>query len=216
MVKTAQIKEPEGKRHPLPDLSKLVSNGPGREDTLFAVGQLKRVDAELELAKAKRKKLRNFLKIQGHSLDSLDWNISEERRRDGTETAKWRERVRVAQFMNLPIGTQVSFIENPAAAAAPNEDAMKRAYDEGFELGIKGEFPDEQKWIPLTVEGGQHRSGWDDAQKTYRDKFEALNAAIVDNEKQDEQKRAAKVKKAAGQEADAQHEEPDEDKAQVH
>lgn len=199
MVKTARIEEPEGKKHPLPDLSQVQSNGPSREDTLFAIGQIKAIEAELSLIQAKRKKMRNVFKFGGHSLDALDWGVAEEKRMDGNETAKWRERVRVAQFMSLPIGRQVSFLDAPDAAPAESPDLSKQAYDEGYERGIKGDFPDEQKWMPLTPEGQQHVSGWDDAQQTYREKIGRLNEAIADKDKDDAAKKA-KAKKAADDE----------------
>lgn len=200
MVKTARIEEPVGKSNPLPDLSKLESNGPGREDELFAIGQLKAINEKLAGVQLERKRLRNAFKIRGHSLDALDWGIEEEKRKDGTETNKWRGRIRIAQFMGLPIGSQVSFLDTMNGLAPTDSDLLQQAHDEGYARGIKGDFPDEQAFPPMTQEGEHHRRGWDEGQKVHQKKFveisDTMNAA--DKAKADKAaKKAAKTTMAA-------------------
>jgi hypothetical protein len=178
MVQTAKISGDPKKDTPLPDLSAAQSNAPNREETLFAVGQLKSMAQEKSDLAKKHKGIRNGLKLQGHVLKDIEHNIEIEKQLDDTELATLKNRARIAQFMGMPIGSQVSFNDILNGSAPSQTDVMKAAYDKGYELAIKGAFVDDQAYPPMTQEGAQHRSGWDDGQKVHQEKFIKLNETI--------------------------------------
>ena len=181
MVKTARIEQPEGKKNPLPDLSSTQSNAPNREETLFAVGQLKTMATEKAALAKKHKSIRSALKLQGHVLKDIEHNIGIEKQLDDTELATLKNRARIAQFMGMPIGSQVSFTGILNGNAPSETDLMKLAYQKGYDLGIEGGWPDEQAYPPMTQEGAKHRSGWDDGQKQHMDKLIKLNETIANH-----------------------------------
>jgi hypothetical protein len=182
MVQTARIVDPESKSRPLPDLSAELSNAPSREETLFAAGQLKSMNAEKAALTKKHKGIRNGLRLQGHVLKDIEHNIEIEKQLDDTELKTLKNRARIAQFMGLPIGKQVSFVDILSGDAPSQDDLMQLAYDKGYKFGLQGDFPDEQAFPPMTQEGENHRRGWDAGQKVLQEKFISLNETIKNSE----------------------------------
>jgi ribosome modulation factor len=74
---------------------------------------------------------------------------------------------------------------------------LERARDEGFELGVGGKSPDEQKYQPVTPEGQAHLEGWNAGQDVHKAKFLELNAEQAEREAtQAREKAEADAKKA--------------------
>jgi hypothetical protein len=204
MPRTARIEEPIGKSSPLPDISQQVnSNGPDQWEVLFAIGQLNSANDRLKEAQTLRKRCRSALKLRGHSLDALDWGIKEKGLDDGTTLAKWKERQRVAQFMGLPIGAQVTFFETPQGNGLSQQSVNDKAFNDGKERGVMGLNPDDQAYPPLTPEGSEHRRGWNEGQDILKVRFTKMNADMAAAEAA----KAAKNAKKNG--ADDDEDEPD-------
>lgn len=206
MPVTARIEKPERTVHP--DLTKKVFDGTNRPDkaeTLFAIGQIEAKMKKVEEAKLELKTLRSGLVLRGHSLDALDHNIKMRDQEDKTTEDQLRERIRVARFMELPYGFQVSFLDEQFEAAPSKDDLMKRAYDEGYELGIMAKDPDEQKWLPVSAEGQEHQRGWREGQAVNLSKLKDLETGISEADKaaakEKADKEAAKAAKKAKKEA---------------
>lgn len=185
LPRTATLKEHEGRT--LPDLSaktetKKESNGPDRDEFLFAIGHQKKLQQAVDDAKAAMKKFRNHLKLRGFNLAMMDVAIDEAGREDGTTITNMRDLKRYYEFMGLPIGHQFSLFDTPQAANA-NTDLFEKAFTEGRERGIRGEFADEQKWPPMTPEGQEHMRGWNEGQETHRAKFTALEESFAEADK---------------------------------
>lgn len=212
MPETAVINHTSGAK--LPDLSKegqISSNGPDRDEFLFMVGQIKRADDEITEKRTARKKLRQHFSNRGVNLAMMDLAIAEAEREDGTTISNMRDLKRYYEFMGLPIGHQFQLFDGPLAAAA-DIDIMARAFTEGRERGIKGEFPDEQKWLPVSPEGQEHQRGWGEGQAVHLAKIKGLSDGIAADERAEaeartkrEAKKKAKAAKASdGEDADDQ------------
>lgn len=213
LPRTARLKEHEGRT--LPDLTapkqEAASNGPDRDEFLFSIGHQKKLQQAIDDARAVLKKFRSHLKIRGFNLAMMDMAIDEQEREDGTTISNMRDLKRYYEFMGLPIGHQFTLFDAPQAANA-NGDLMAKAFTEGRERGVKGEFPDEQKWLPVTPEGQEHQRGWAEGQAVHLAKFKSLTDALAEADKAAEAKaakRAAKKAKAA-----AEAEEPDEEEGE--
>lgn len=216
LPRTARLKEHEGRT--LPDLTapqpEAASNGPDRDEFLFAVGQLKKHQQDVDEKKAALKKFRNHLKLRNFNLAMMDLAIEEANREDGTTIANMRDLKRYYEHMGLPIGHQFTLFDAPQAANGNAAgDLMARAFAEGRERGVKGEFPDEQKWQPLTPEGQEHQRGWSEGQAVHLAKFKALSEALAEADKVEAakvaKKAAAKAKAAAEAEEAPEEEEED-------
>ena len=209
MVATARIEQNPKKSRPLPDLTasgKIDSNGPGKEDTLFAASQLKRMEAEKAALVLKHKRIRTGLKLQGHVLKDIEHNIAEEKLQDGTGLNTLKNRARIARFMGLPIGHQVTFTDVLTGAAPSQEELYQQAYDDGYRRGVGDGFPDEQAYPAMTQEGEHHRRGFDAGKEVNNKKFVELNKLVETAEAE----RAAKLAAKNGGEDDDDGDEPDE------
>lgn len=195
MPRTARLKEHEGKT--LPDLSapkpEAASNGPDRDEFLFAIGHHRKLKLAIDEARAVAKKFRNHLKLRGFNLAMMDMAMQEADREDGTTLSNMRDLKRYYEFMGLPIGHQFSLFENPQPANS-NGDLMAKAFNEGRERGVRGEFPDEQKWQPLTPEGQEHQRGWAEGQGVHLIKLKSLGEAMEEQDKALAAKAARKKK----------------------
>lgn len=205
MPVVAKIEHPiPGKQ--LPDLTKTISDGTNRPDqieTLFAIGQIEVKQKAIDDAKKAMKELRNALVLRGHSLKALDVNMKAREKEDKTTEDEMREIVRVARFMGLPYGFQINFLDEPTATTAGGADVAKIARDDGFNLGITGKDPDDQKWPPMTPEGQEHRKGWNEGQEVLKSKFRDLQDGMTVAEKEAAKVKAEKEKKKADRAAKA-------------
>jgi hypothetical protein len=202
MPRTASLKKHEGRT--LPDLNApdkaAPSNGPDRDEFLFAIGQQNKLRKEVDDAKQKLKKLRQHLKLRNFNLKMMDMAIDEADREDGTTIANMRDLKRYYEFMGLPIGHQFSLFDSPASNGNGADDLMKRAFNDGYERGVKGQAPDEQKWLPVSPEGQEHQRGWNDGQAVHLSKLKQLEVSLSEADKLAEAKAAKKAAKARGEE----------------
>ena len=219
MTRTARMKEHEGRT--LPDLSTpaqtVPSNGPDREEFLFSIGHQRKLQQAIDDAKAVMKKFRSHLKLRGFNLKAMDLAVEEQDREDGTTISNMRDLKRYFEFMNLPIGHQFALFDTPQAANS-NGDLMAKAFNEGYERGVRGDFPDDQKWLPVSPEGQEHQRGWTEGQAVNLAKFKALNEAMAEADKLAEAKAAKKAKakaKAKAEEDEAEDAEEGEDIGQA-
>lgn len=211
LPRTARLKEHEGRT--LPDLTEppkdTGSNGPDRDEFLFSIGHQKKLQQAIDDARAVMKKFRNHLKLRGFNLAMMDLALDEADREDGTTISNMRDLKRYYEFMGLPIGHQFQLFDAPQAANA-NGDLLARAFTDGRERGVRGEFPDEQKWLPVTPEGQEHQRGWAEGQAVHLAKFKTLETSLAEADKlaatKAAKKAAAKAKAAAEAEEPAEEE----------
>lgn len=198
-MRTATLSKPKGKT--LPDLKAPpaplpAGNGPDNDEILFSIGQIETKLDIIEKAKSELKKFRQHLKLRGFNLAMLDMAIAEKDKEDGTTTSNLVDFQRYCQALNLPVGFQFSLFDRPQTSQSV-ADLMTRAFGEGRERGIRGQQPDDQKWLPMSDEGREHQRGWAEGQKVLTDKFEALNVSYQEAEKEREAKAAKAARKAA-------------------
>lgn len=201
MTRTTKIAGNPKKAKALPDLTAppaAPTNGPDREEALFMMGQFLAAEQVLRDARNARKRLRNQAKLRGFELEQFDRALAvREQRDDDTTLEQLKTFKRYCEYLGLPVGTQLQFFNDGKRKrpAFSEESLQKKAYDEGYELGVMGKNPDHQAYPGMTPEGNEHLRGWNDGQKVNFDKFGKLNAdmAAVDAERA---KKAAKKKAA--------------------
>lgn len=186
------------------------SNGPDKASYLFMVGEEERLEAEVKAAQKKLKTHRQFMTNRGVDLEESKNALAERERRDKTTIQKLRKRCTYMEYLGLPIARQIKLFDEPDSEPAPahsQKSLIDRARDEGFELGVAGKNPDEQKYPSITPEGQAHLTGWNEGQDVHKAKFLEMNEekaredAAAAKEKAD--KDAAKAKKAEDKAAKA-------------
>lgn len=193
MAQTAKIPTSRGKV--LPDMTapQPGTNGPGRDEVLFMMGQFLAAQSAIKVAQNANKRLRAQAKLRGFNLEQFDRAIAERERDDGTTVENLKEFKRYCEFMGLPIGSQITLFDDPQTGGAFSEEQLlKRAYEEGYELGVMGRPADEQAYPPMTPEGNEHARGYNAGKDVNNQKFIKLNEDLA---AADAAKSAKKAKK---------------------
>lgn len=186
-----------------------------RDQFLFLRGQLMLVDAEMDTVKKKRKTLRQHLENNGVALEELDDANRFADMESDTVLAKLQRQVQYAQWMGLPLGHQVSFLDMPPSAVAA-KSLTDTAYDDGYRLGLLGKNVDDQKWLPMSSEGMRHQEGWTDGQAVLQKKFIDLNRSMAQVEVEAAEAKLAKEKAKTDKLAKKAGVKPDDEEATEH
>lgn len=173
-----------------------LSNLPDREEFLFLVGQIEQAENEVKQANARKKKVRQHAMNRGINLEDADRARKERDKKDSTTLESLKRYRQYCQYLNLPIGHQISFSDSPAVAE-PQMDLTERARSEGYELGIRGKNPDDQKWKPGTPEASDHLDGWYAGQAVLKHKIQPFNDEIAAADRAEAKAKQAKADKAA-------------------
>lgn len=203
MAQTAKIPTSSGKI--LPDMTapQPGTNGPGRDEVLFMMGQFLAAQAAIKVAQNANKRLRSQAKLRGFNLEQFDRAIAERERDDGTTVDNLKDFKRYCEFMGLPIGSQITLFDDPQAGTAFSEEQLlKRAYDEGYELGVMGKNADDQAYPPMTPEGNEHARGYNAGKDVNNEKFIKLNEDLAAADAAKSAKKAKKNGKGGDPEAD--------------
>jgi hypothetical protein len=173
------------------------SNGPDKSSWLFMVGEQERLQAEVKAAQKKLKTHNQFMTNRGVDLEETKEALAERERRDKTTLQKLQKRCMYMEYLGLPIARQIKLFDEPdnePTSAHSDKTLIDRAGDEGFELGISGKNPDEQKYPPFTPEGQAHLARWNEGQDVHKAKFLEMNEEKAREE-------AAKAKERADKDA---------------
>jgi hypothetical protein len=202
MPAVATIANPEDGATVHKDLTE-KSNGPDRSEFLFLVGQLDKADDDLKEQQKIRKKIRQHATNRGLNLEMTDRARKERDKNDGTTIQNLKEFRRYCEYLQIPIGQQINFFDGPASAET-QADLGDKAYADGFERGIAGKNPDDQRWLPNSPEGQRHFEGWTAGQAELQAKFMKMNSEMAEQEraaaaKKEKKKPAPKVDAAAAE-----------------
>lgn len=135
-----------------------------QETFLYFVGEQQKLDGKIDVLKAQRKKLRQRAKNAGIAVGLMDTVLNEEDEEDEAIEAREREMQRMRQFLNLPIGFQVNFLDEWEKATPKNDDEIVAgAGTAGYIAGLRGkslsdnphgpETPQGQEWMKRFNEG---------------------------------------------------------------
>jgi hypothetical protein len=83
-----------------------------------------------------------------------------------------------AQWLDVPIGAQLSLFEVPSSSILSSAELGERAYRAGYVLGITGKNPDDEAY-PLGHEHRtRHHDGWSAGQKVLLDRIQPIDIAL--------------------------------------
>jgi ribosome modulation factor len=83
-----------------------------------------------------------------------------------------------AQWMDVPIGTQLSIFEIPSSSILSNAELGERAYRAGYVAGITGKNPDTEAYPADNEHHQRHMEGWHAGQKILLDRIQPINIAL--------------------------------------
>jgi hypothetical protein len=83
-----------------------------------------------------------------------------------------------AQWLDVPIGSQLSLFEIPTSSILSSAELGERAYRAGYVLGVTGKNPDDEAY-PLGHEHRtSHHDGWSAGQKVLLDRIQPIDIAL--------------------------------------
>lgn len=206
MPETATLSENPRKRAAKKDLrgaSIVGDNGPTRDDILFFAGLFAKDQAAIKAAQKARKATRQRAQLFGIKVEILDEVMREAEKEDDTTHERLSTFKQYAEFMGLPIGSQLTLFDaGGSTASSARETLLDKAEREGRELGVMGKNTDEQKYPPMTDEGQAHLRGWHEGQKVQVEKFLKHNEEVAAAAAAEEAKKNKRKAKSAEPEAD--------------
>jgi ribosome modulation factor len=91
-----------------------------------------------------------------------------------------------AQWLDVPIGSQLSLFDVPTSSILSNAELGERAYRSGYLLGITGKNPDEDAYPMNHEHRTQHHEGWSAGQKVLLARIQPINIALDSDGKGDD------------------------------
>lgn len=83
-----------------------------------------------------------------------------------------------AQWLEVPIGKQLSLFEIPNSSILSSDELAERAYRAGYVLGVQGKNPDEEAYPPISDFGQKHMEGWHAGQKVHLERIQPITIAM--------------------------------------
>ena len=166
-----------------------------RDTILIFYGRLEEAAAAKKAASKIEAGSRKTFKNTGVSLGIFDTRVRLSQQEDADAVQKFfDEFVYLADVFAQPVGAQLGLFEG----AGNTQDAMKRAYQTGYDLSLRGKNKDDQAYPENTDLGQEHYRGWQDGQTKRGKEFIAYNEQV----RQAEAEKKAKAEDAAKRKAD--------------
>lgn len=144
-----------------------ATNETSQDLFLNFVGRQRDLDNQIKGLKKKKNLLRREMKNSGIQLAEMDLVLKmTEVENDEINLASAKAIKRYSEFMGLPIGTQMDFLDNIAEPDLKNtEELEKRAYASGRRSGGLGENQDENPYDEGSAQGQKWLEGYQFAQE---------------------------------------------------
>lgn len=133
---------------------------------LHYVGQQEQLEAEIKVLRKKKAKLRRDMRINGIRLTDMDLSLKMRAVEDDDVILESMRAIKkYSAFLGLPIGTQLSLLDDVPSDLTDSDDLDQRAYDFGRRAGALGEFEDDNPYDLGSSQGQKWLKGYRDAQK---------------------------------------------------
>lgn len=158
------------------------TNGASKEDFLFFKGLFENIAGDLRDVKGRRKQARARAESVGLNVDMLDRVIKDQDNGGEVTLDELREYKRYAEWLDMPVGTQLSFLDSPKRRKQ-KEDDREKAARVGYSHGLAGAARDEQAYPPLTEIGMAYADAYDRGQDELKERFVAYNNQVDEPKK---------------------------------
>lgn len=154
------------------------SNTVDADTLLVYLGQIQQEEAKVKLAKQRLNKVWKLAINAGIVRKDLELVLKFADMDPDTVLGTIARIKDYAQWLEIPIGNQLSLFEIPSSSILSSDELGERAYRAGYVLGVQGKFPDEQAYPPLTDLGQRHTEGWNAGQKVHLERIQPINIAM--------------------------------------
>lgn len=154
------------------------SNGVDAETFLVWLGKIEQEKAIAEKAKKRYGKIWKLALNAGICRKDLEMVM---RFADQDPDAVLRTLANIkqyAQWMDVPIGTQLSIFEIPTSSILSSAELGERAYRAGYVAGITGKNADTEAYPSDNEHHQRHMEGWHAGQKILLDRIQPINIAL--------------------------------------
>lgn len=154
------------------------SNGVDAETLLVYLGQIQQEEVKVKLAKQRLNKVWKLAINAGIVRKDLELVLKFADMDPDTVLSTISRIKSYAQWLEVPIGSQLSLFEIPNSTILSQDELAQRAYRAGYVLGVQGKNPDDEAYPPLTDLGQKHLEGWHAGQKVHLDRIQPITIAM--------------------------------------
>ena len=170
---------PASRRRILPDeVAPAASNAPDADTVLVFLGRIRQEEARVAVAKKRLGKLWKLALNAGIVRKDLDL-VRKFADQDPDAVLATIGRIRqYAQWLDVPVGSQLSLLNIPASSILSSAELGERAFRAGYVLGITGLNPDEDAYPMGHEHRTRHHDGWSAGQKVLLDRIQPIDIAL--------------------------------------
>ncbi len=180
------------------------SNGVDADTVLVYLGKIAQEEARVATAKKRLNKVWKLALNEGIVRKDLELVRKFADQDPETVLATIARIKQYAQWLDVPIGQQLSLLEGPTGGILKADEWTERAYRAGYVNGLRGLDPDAQAY-PVDNEFHQdHMKGWHAGQKVHLDRIAPIDMALDSDGKDNGEKLVAEP----GDEAEATADKP--------
>lgn len=155
-----------------------ASNGVDADTVLLYLGKIEQEEAIVARAKKRLNKVWKLALNEGIVRKDLEL-VRKFADQDAETVLATLARIKqYAQWMDVPIGQQMSLLEGPTGSILKTDEWADRAYRTGYVLGIRGLNPDDQAYPVDNEFHQQHVNGWHAGQKVHLDRIAKIDMAL--------------------------------------
>ena len=170
---------PASRRRILPDeAAAATSNAPDADTVLVFLGRIRQEEAKVAVAKKRLGKLWKLALNAGIVRKDLEL-VRKFADQDPDAVLATISRIRqYAQWLDVPVGSQLSLLDIPASSILSSAELGERAFRAGYVLGITGLNPDEDAYPMAHEHRARHHAGWSAGQKVLLDRIQPIDIAL--------------------------------------
>jgi hypothetical protein len=180
-VETLSKPRAASRRKILPDESPVetaASNAPDADTVLVFLGRIRQEEAKVAVAKKRLGKLWKLALNAGIVRKDLEL-VRKFADQDPDSVLATISRIRqYAQWLDVPLGSQLSLLEIPTSSILSSDELGERAFRAGYVLGITGLNPDDDAYPMAHEHRTRHHDGWSAGQKVLLDRIQPIDIAL--------------------------------------
>lgn len=161
-----------------PKEAKPGSNSVDAETVLVYLGKIQQEEAKVALAKKRLNKAWKLAINAGIVRKDLEL-VRKFSDMDADTVLGTLQRIKqYAQWLEVPIGSQMSLFEIPSSGILSSDELGERAYRAGYVAGVTGKNPDDQAYPADNEFHQRHMEGWHAGQKVWLDRIQPIDIAM--------------------------------------
>lgn len=180
-METLSKPRPASRRRILPDEALAVtsaSNAPDADTVLVFLGRIQQEEARVAVAKKRLGKLWKLALSAGIVRKDLEL-VRKFADQDPDAVLATIGRIRqYAQWLDVPVGSQLSLLDIPASSILSSDELGERAFRAGYVLGITGLNPDDDAYPMAHEHRTRHHDGWSAGQKVLLDRIQPIDIVL--------------------------------------